>query len=87
MISPFTDSGEVNYPCPHHGSRSAVKFSFRETMTIEESKELEQVHDVDLDTFRRINSLDNDEELRLYGCEECDGMIMYFPESCCQYVV
>lgn len=88
MYIPFEDKDVVNYPCPHHQEASAVEFNFEDSMQVSEAKERDEVREIDLDTFIRVNhSLGDNTELRWYNCSECDKAILFFPDSYAKYVV
>lgn len=88
MYVPFEDEDVVNYPCPHHGEASAVEFNFDGLMTVSKAKERDEIREIDLDTFIRVNhGLNDDTELRWYSCSKCEKPILFFPDSYAKYVV
>lgn len=88
MYIPFEDEDVVSYPCPNHKEASAVDFNLDEVMTVSEAKEKDEVKEIDLDTFMRVNhGLNDNTELRWYSCSKCKKAILFFPESYAKYVV
>lgn len=87
MYVPFEDKNVVSYPCPNHKEASAVDFDLDEVMKVSEAKEKEEIRDIDLDTFIRVNCrIDDNTELRYYKCSKCKEPILFFPESYAKYV-
>lgn len=84
--NPFDNQDLVKFPCVGCGHNSVTDYIFSETLNTDEFRQEDYVNEVDFRTYLRMNSIEDDEDIRVYECNECGYHISYFPTSGCRYI-